>query len=82
MGGGAGWGGVGWGKVGGEGGAKNHPLGHSMSSHDAHTVANDTSVGQIASGSKSKSQCPVGALHGCHCSSREFGGSAKCPSEK
>ena len=26
--------------------------------------------------------CPIGALHGCHCSSRDFVGSAKYPSEK
>ena len=42
----------------GEGGGKNHPLGHSMSSHDAHTVANDTPVGHRASGSKSMSSLP------------------------
>ena len=29
--------------MGREGGGKNHPLGHPMSSHDAHTVANNTS---------------------------------------
>ena len=23
--------------------------------------------------------CPIGALHGSHCSSRDSGGSAKCP---
>ena len=40
MGGGVGWYGEGW--VGGEGGAKNHRLGHPISSHDAHTVANNT----------------------------------------
>ena len=54
----AGWGGVGWGEVGGVGGGKNYPLGHPMSSHDAHTVANDTPVGHIASGSKSRSPLP------------------------
>ena len=56
-------GGVGWGGVGGVGGGKNHPLGHSMSSHDANIVANDTPVGHIASGSKSRSPltkwCPL-----------------------
>ena len=52
------WGGVGRGGVGGDGGGKKPPLGHSMSSHDAHTVANDTPVGHIASGSKSRSSLP------------------------
>ena len=59
---GGGWdvwqGGVGWGGMGGVGGGKNHPLGHPMSSHEAHTVANDTPVGHIASGSKSRSPLP------------------------
>ena len=32
---------MGWGGVGGVGSGKNHCLGHPMSSHDAHTVAND-----------------------------------------
>ena len=53
-------GGVGWGGVGGVGwcgveGGKYYCLGHPMSSHDAHTVANDTIiiiVGHIVSGSK------------------------------
>ena len=45
-------------RVGGEGGGKNYPLGYSMSSHDAHTVANDTPVGHIASGSKSRPSLP------------------------
>ena len=54
----AGWGGVGQGGVGGLGGGKNHPLGHSMSSHDAHTVANDTIVRPIVSGSKPRSPLP------------------------
>ena len=58
MGGRVGWGGVIWGGVGGMGGSKNHPLGHPMSSHDAHTVAKDTPVGHIASGSKSRSPLP------------------------
>ena len=48
----AGWGGVGRGGVSGVGGGKNHPQEHSMSSHDAHTVANNTTVGHVASGSK------------------------------
>ena len=52
MGGRVGWGGVGRGGV---GGGKNHPLGHPMSSHDAHTVANNTTVGHTASGSKYRS---------------------------
>ena len=57
MDGGVGWdgmgrGGMGWGGVGGVGGGKNHPWGHPMSSHDAHTVANNTLVGHTASGSK------------------------------
>ena len=61
MGGRVGWGGVGWGGV-GRGGvgrevAKTTPR-DTLSSHDAHTVANDTSVGQIASGSKSRSPLP------------------------
>ena len=56
IGGGAGWGGwVGWGGV---GGGKNHLLGHPMSSHDAHTVDNDTPVGHIAIGSKSRFPLP------------------------
>ena len=63
MGSGEGWGetgrgGVRWGGVGGVKGGKNYPLGHPMSSHDAHTVANDTPVGHIASGSKSRSPLP------------------------
>ena len=48
----AGWGVVGQGGV---GGIKNLHLGHLMSSHDAHTVANDTPVSHIVSGSKSRS---------------------------
>ena len=56
MGGGAGWVGVGWEEVGGwVGGGKNYPQGHAMSSHDAHTVANNTPVGHTASGSKYRS---------------------------
>ena len=55
MGGGAGWGGMGRGGVGGVGGGKNYPLGHPMSNHDAHTVANNTPVGHIASGNKYRS---------------------------
>ena len=56
-----GWGGVGRGRMGGGagaggvGGGKNHYLGQPMSSHNAHTVANDTIVGHIVSGSKPKS---------------------------
>ena len=38
---GGGWDGW-WDGVGGVGGGKNHHLGYPMSSHDAHTVANDT----------------------------------------
>ena len=49
---------VGQGGVDGVEGVKNHPLGHPMSSHDAHTVANDTPVSHIASGSKSRSPLP------------------------
>ena len=56
--GGVGWGGMERGGWGGVGGGKNYPLGHSMSSHDANTVANDTSVGHIASDSKSRSPLP------------------------
>ena len=41
---GVGWGEVGWGGVGGVRGGNNHHLGYPMSSHDAHTVANDTIV--------------------------------------
>ena len=74
MGGGVGWGGV--------GGGKNLRLGHPTSSHEAHTVANHTPVGHIVSGSKSRSPLKIGALHECHCTSCDFGGSAKCPSEK
>ena len=55
MGGGVGLGGVGWGGV---GGGKNHHLGHPMSSHDSHTVANDTIVGHIVSRSKPRSPLP------------------------
>ena len=40
---------MGWGGV---GGGKNHHLGHPMSSHDTHTVANDIILGHIVSGSK------------------------------
>ena len=40
---------MGQGGVGGVGGGKNPCLGRSMSSHNAHTVANDSSVGHIAS---------------------------------
>ena len=50
------WGGMGRG--GGVGGGKNHRLGHPMSSHDAHTVANDTIVGHIVSGRKPRSPLP------------------------
>ena len=55
MGGGAGRGGVGRGGVGGEGGGKKHFQGHPMSSHDAHTVANNTPEGHTASGSRYRS---------------------------
>ena len=62
MGGGVGWGGVGQGGVVwcgvvwcGVGGGKNYHLEYSMSSRDTHTVVNDTPVGHIASGSKSRS---------------------------
>ena len=72
-------GGVRWGGV---GGGKSQHLGHLRSSHDAHTVVSDTIVGHIISGTNPGPQCPSGALHGCHCSSCDFGGSAKCPSEK
>ena len=47
--------GVGWGGTGREGGGKNHPQGHPMSSHDVHTVANNTPVGHTATGSKYRS---------------------------
>ena len=40
---------------GGVGDGKNHPLGHPMRSHDTHTVANNTPVGHIASGSEYRS---------------------------
>ena len=56
MGGGVKWDGDEW--VEREGGGKNHRLGHPMSSHDAHTVANNTLVGRIASGSKYRSPLP------------------------
>ena len=65
MGGRAGWCGVGRGGVGGVGGGKNHRLGHPMSSHgthivanDIHTVANDIIVGHIVCGSKPRSPLP------------------------
>ena len=57
MGGRVGWDGEGGG-WGGVGGGKNHPLGHPMSSHYTHTVANDTPVGHIVSKSKSRSPLP------------------------
>ena len=48
-----GWGGVGGGAgaggMDGVGGGKNHYLGQPMSSHNVHTVANDTIVGHIRS---------------------------------
>ena len=47
------------GGVGVVGGVKNPCLGHPMSSHEAHTVANDTPVGHIVSGSKSRSPLPI-----------------------
>ena len=75
----AGRSGVGQGGVGGVGGGINHRLGHPMSIHDAHTVANNTPVGHIASGSNTGPHCPIGALHGSHCSNHDSGGSAKCP---
>ena len=50
--------GVGQGGVGGVRGGKNHRLGHPMSSHDAHVMANDTIVGHIVSGSKPRSPLP------------------------
>ena len=50
------WDGVGWGGVGGVGGGKNHHLGQPMSSYNAHTVADDSSVGHMISGGKSRSQ--------------------------
>ena len=43
---------------GGMGGGKNHRFGHPMSSHDAHTVANDTIMGHIVSGIKPRSPLP------------------------
>ena len=78
----AGQGGVRQDGVGGVGGGKSHRLGHPMSSHEAHTVANGIMVGPIVSGSKPGPHCPIGTLHGCHCSSCDFEGSAKCPSQK
>ena len=44
--------------LGGVEGGKNSYLGHPMSSHDVHTVANDTPVGRIITGSKSRSPLP------------------------
>ena len=38
---------VGWLGWGGVRGGKNNQFGHPMSSHDAHTVANDTIVGHV-----------------------------------
>ena len=49
---------VGCGGVGGVGGGKKPHLGHFMSSHDAHTGANDTPVSYIASGSKYRPPLP------------------------
>ena len=48
--------GVGWGGV---EHSRNPCLGHSISSHDAHTVANDTPLGYIVSESKSMSPLPI-----------------------
>ena len=85
MGSGAGWGwavgqgGVGWGGAGGEGGGKNHPLGYSMSSHDAHTVANNTPWATQPVGANTGPHCSIGALHGSHCSSHDSGGLEKYP---
>ena len=47
-----------WSGVGGVECGKNHCLGHPMNSHDVHTVANDTIVGHIVSGSKPRSPLP------------------------
>ena len=57
--GGVGWEGEGWGGMGwvGRDVAKTTPR-DTLSSHDAHTVANGTSVSQVASGSKSRSPLP------------------------
>ena len=43
---------------GGMGVGKNPRLGHPMSSHDDHTVANETPVGHIVSGSKPRTPLP------------------------
>ena len=51
-------GGLRQGRMGVMGGGKNHCLGHPMSSHDAHTVANDTLVSHIVNGSKPRSPLP------------------------
>ena len=50
---------VGWGGV--EGG-KNLRLGHPMSSHEAHTVADDTPVGHIVSGRLGANPGPTAQL--------------------
>ena len=68
-----GWGGVEWNGWGGVGGEKKICLGRPMSSHDTHTVANDTPVNHRVSGSKPRLHCPIGVLHWCHCSSCDFG---------
>ena len=49
---------VGRGGVGGVGGGKNYRLRHPTSSHDAHTVANDTIVGPIVSGNIPRNPLP------------------------
>ena len=49
---------VGWTGVDVVGGGKSYHLRHPISSYDAHTVANDTIVGHIVSGSKPRSPLP------------------------
>ena len=75
----AGWGGVGRGGVGGERGGKNHPRdtpwAAMMPTQWPITLQWATQPVGVDTGP----HCPIGALHGSHCSSRDSGGSAKCP---
>ena len=53
---------VGWEGVGGKGDGKNHRLGHLMSSHSTHTVANDTSQWEQAQVPTAQLAPSVGAI--------------------
>ena len=75
----------GMGGGGGMGCGKNHQLGHPMSSHDAHSVANGT----VRSGPHNQweqTQVPnaqlAPSMHSIVPASHDFGGLAKCPSQQ